>query len=122
MAEHHERMPSIAISRSTVNEPAETITRFPRAIASLVAEAHSRTDLVTILGGVLVCFSALAPTNAYAYLDPGAGTYALQGLIAGIAGGILSVRAYWRRIGGLFRRAKASPEAFPERPLSDGDA
>lgn len=42
------------------------------------------------------------PTSAYAYLDPGTGAFAVQSLIAAIAGGLIAVRAYGRRILGLF--------------------
>lgn len=48
-----------------------------------------------MLAGILICFAVLAPTKAFAYLDPGTGTFALQGLIAGIADGVLGVRAYY---------------------------
>jgi hypothetical protein len=43
-----------------------------------------------MLAGILICFVVLAPTEAFAYLDPGTGTFARQGLIAG---GVLGVRA-----------------------------
>ena len=78
-------------------------------------------DILGILAAVLIGFAVLAPTDAFAYLDPGTGTFALQGLIAGIAGGVLGVRAYWRRIGGLLRRPKASGASESERPLRHGD-
>jgi hypothetical protein len=118
MAKHHETTAPTASTRPTANEPAETETR----LRQVAARARSRTSPFAILLGVLACFTGLAPTNAYAYLDPGTGTFALQGLIAGIAGGVLGLRAYWRRIGKLFRRAKAASEAWPEQPLSGGDA
>jgi hypothetical protein len=72
--------------------------------------------------GVLICLAVLTPTNAYAYLDPGTGTFALQGVIAGIAGGLVAIRAYWRQIGGLFRRSKTSSEISSERPRHEDDA
>ncbi len=72
--------------------------------------------------GALACLAALMPTSAYAYLDPGTGKFALQGLIAGIAGGVVAIRAYWSRIGDLFRRSKASSEFSSERSFRDDDA
>ncbi len=84
--------------------------------------AARNKDLVLILAGIVLCLSALAPTEAYAYLDPGTGSFALQGLIAGVAGGVISIRSYWRRIGGLFRRSKTSSETRMERAPSNGDA
>jgi hypothetical protein len=79
---------------------------------------RGQKDILGVLAGGLIGLAALAPTDAFAYLDPGTGTFALQGLIAGIAGGVLGIRAYWRRIGGLLRRSKASES---ERPLPHGD-
>jgi hypothetical protein len=72
--------------------------------------------------GVLVCLVALTPTSAYAYLDPGTGTFALQGLVAGIAGGLMAIRAYWGKIAELFRRSKVSSKIYPERSIPNGDA
>jgi hypothetical protein len=79
---------------------------------------RGQNDILGMLAGGLIGLAVLAPTDASAYLDPGTGTFALLGLIAGIAGGVLGVRAYWRRIGGLLRRSKASES---ERPLPHGD-
>jgi hypothetical protein len=84
--------------------------------------ARRKHDAVLIVAGILICLCAIAPTEAWAYLDPGTGTFALQGLIAGVAGGVISIRTYWRRIGGLFRRSKTSSGNWPERPPSGGDA
>jgi hypothetical protein len=69
---------------------------------------------------VLACLAALMPTNAYAYLDPGTGTFAVQGLIAGIAGSMIALRAYGRRFLGLFRRTRTSE--WPEDPTGNGRA
>lgn len=95
-------------------------------IAAWAGRAARRgSDPVQILAGIVLCLCALAPTEAYAYLDPGTGSFALQGLIAGVAGGVLSIRTYWRRIGGLFRRKTSSETwsgSWPERPPSGGDA
>jgi hypothetical protein len=76
---------------------------------------RGQRDILGVLAGGLMGLAVLAPTDAFAYLDPGTGTFALQGLIAG---GVLGIRAYWRRIGGLLRRSKASES---ERPLRHGD-
>ena len=47
---------------------------------------------------------ALAPTTAYAYLDPGTGSFILQMLIAGLLGAILYVRLAWDRTRQFFAR------------------
>jgi hypothetical protein len=94
-----------------------------RAVAALaVTGARMQKNSAGLLLGVVACLAALMPTNAYAYLDPGTGTFALQGLIAGVAGGLVAVRAYWRQIGSAFRRSKTSSEISSEGSLRDDDA
>ena len=43
--------------------------------------------------------------SAYAYLDPGTGSILLQGLIGGIAGGIVVFRLYWDKLKSFFKRS-----------------
>lgn len=76
----------------------------------------------SIVIAMLACLAVLMPSSAYAYLDPGTGAFAVQGLIAGIAGGLIAVRAYGKRIMGFFRRSKPSPDVWPNGSSSDGDA
>jgi len=40
----------------------------------------------------------LCPRAAYAYLDPGTGSYIFQLLIAGLLGGLLAVKIFWSSI------------------------
>jgi hypothetical protein len=77
---------------------------------------------LTATPAVLICIAILMPTSAYAYLDPGAGTFALQGLIALVAGGMVAVRGYWHQLRTLFRGSKTPPDRVTERSSSDGDA
>jgi hypothetical protein len=77
---------------------------------------------LTVMPGILICIAVLMPTSAYAYLDPGAGTFALQGLIAIVAGGMVALRAYWHRLRDLFRGSKTSADMIAERSSPDGDA
>lgn len=42
--------------------------------------------------------------NAHAYLDPGTGSYVLQTVIAGILGGLFTLKIWWRRIAAFFSR------------------
>jgi hypothetical protein len=58
---------------------------------------------------VLACLFIAMPSNAYAYLDPGTGSFIMQGLVAGIAGGLIAIRAYWRRVRQVFRRSAKDP-------------
>ena len=57
------------------------------------------------------------PIEALAYIDPGTGSMLIQGIIAAIAAVGLSLKLYWHRFLGLFRKSPRS--AAPEHPLSD---
>ena len=69
-----------------------------------------KTRLVT--SGVLFSMPLLpqAFENTHGYIDPGTGSLIIQGLIAGIIGGVFLVKVFWRRItaflSNLFSRAK----------------
>ena len=51
------------------------------------------------------------------YLDPGSGSIIFQLIIAGLVGAGFIIRAYWKKITGVFR--KGQPE--DEESLSDED-
>lgn len=42
------------------------------------------------------------PLIARAYIDPGTGSFVIQGIIALVAVGVLYVKIFWRKIGSLF--------------------
>lgn len=42
--------------------------------------------------------------NAYAYLDPGTGSYLLQLLLAGLLGGLLAIKMFWRNLKAFFAK------------------
>ncbi len=60
----------------------------------------------------LVSFSLIiflgATSPAWAYLDPGTGSMMLQLLVAGVAGALVVIKAYWYRLKNLFSREKKS--------------
>jgi len=41
-----------------------------------------------------------------AYLDPGTGSFIIQMLAAGLLGGVVAVRIYWKKIVAWFKRKK----------------
>ena len=50
-------------------------------------------------GAILIYFICLvSPRAAYAYLDPGTGSYIIQLVIAFLLGGSLVIRIYWKKI------------------------
>ena len=55
---------------------------------------------------VLTIFAAgISPAEAY--LDPGTGSMILQGLIGAVAGGLVLLKIYWRRIKLFFSSKRA---------------
>lgn len=55
----------------------------------------SRAFFAAAFGGILWLASA---SQAYAYLDPGTGSFVLQILIGGVAGGLMVMKLYWVRV------------------------
>jgi hypothetical protein len=41
---------------------------------------------------------------AFAYLDPGTGSYILQMVLAGVLGGLVAIGVFWRRVWAFVRR------------------
>ena len=41
--------------------------------------------------------------SAFAYLDPGTGSYVFQIIIAGIVGSLFAVKMFWKRFIGFFK-------------------
>ncbi|MCB2262452.1 MAG: hypothetical protein LGR52_05860 [Candidatus Thiosymbion ectosymbiont of Robbea hypermnestra] len=85
----------------------------------------------SLLSGVLGGLSLLvAPTGAFAYLDPGSGSMLSQMLIGGIASALYTLRLYRQRVKGLLSRltggralkpADGPDEHYTERE-DEGDA
>lgn len=48
-----------------------------------------------ILGSLLL---VLFPTAAFAYLDPGTGSFIIQGIIGAVVGGAFVIKLYWKRV------------------------
>ena len=54
--------------------------------------------------GMMAMALSLYSQPAAAYLDPGTGSVLLQGLIGAVAALALTLKLYWHRLIGLFRR------------------
>jgi len=52
--------------------------------------------------GFFIAIFVLGTKNAHAYLDPGSGSYILQILIAGLVGGLFTVKTFWLQIKTFF--------------------
>ncbi len=46
----------------------------------------------------VISFILLFPSDAYAYLDPGTGSYIMQLLIAFVLGGLFAIKLYWKKV------------------------
>ena len=56
------------------------------------------TRFFIILGILLFTFGQFHVSEAFAYLDPGAGSAIIQGLIGALAGVLITLKIYWHRI------------------------
>jgi hypothetical protein len=80
--------------------------------------------LTGLAGWILIVASvwlALPNGTAQAYLDPGSGSFIIQVLIAALAGALLTLRVFWDRIIGFFRKSDAPPaeESISTSPEAD---
>lgn len=71
-----------------------------------------------------VCFllfllALVLPRDAYAYLDPGAGSMVVQAVVAGLAAAAYLLRSYVRRIGALFGRGGKAPRTSGDTASND---
>ena len=70
---------------------------------------HKKLYISMLLAGL--CFLHMtAPGEALAYIDPGAGSYAFQVLLALLLGAAVSIRAFWSSIKDFFKRRSDSQE------------
>ena len=60
---------------------------------------------------VVLFLSLIAPSAAYAYLDPGSGSMLLQLVLGGLAGLAVIAKLYWHRLLGLFGRHSPQEES-----------
>ncbi len=60
------------------------------------------TRLIKTLG-VLALFCLIFTKKAYAYIDPGTGSYILQIIMAALLGGLFTVKLYWKKIRIFFK-------------------
>ena len=76
----------------------------------------SKTSSYALLA---VLASLLLVREAHAYLDPGAGSYILQILIAGLFGALFVLKVFWGRIVGFFSKGSPESKATVQEPGQD---
>ncbi|HPF69645.1 MAG TPA: hypothetical protein PLQ13_03150 [Candidatus Krumholzibacteria bacterium] len=64
---------------------------------------------------VAALLPTLAPAPAHAYIDPGTGSFVIQGIIAAVVGAGVALKMFWGRITGAVTGKKAKAD-------DDGDA
>ena len=80
-------------------------TRKKAQMVKIIGKIPFRLRVVPLLSmGVIALWSA----PAHAYIDPGAGSMFLQLLVAAIAGGLWTLKAYWQRLKSYFTRVRPS--------------
>jgi len=62
-------------------------------------EKFTRTKIVVIYLGILYL---IFPRTAYAYLDPGTGSYVLQIILAAFVGLAFTIKIYWTKVKSFF--------------------
>ena len=63
----------------------------------------------------LLAYGILMPKAAFAYLDPGTGSFLLQMLIAGFFGFLVTIKSWWGFVAGYFAGL------FARKPAKDTD-
>ena len=63
-------------------------------------EVSMNSRILMILAGTVALLLVSAP--ALAYIDPGTGSFLVQGLIAAALGAVVVIKAYWHRIRSVF--------------------
>jgi hypothetical protein len=74
--------------------------------------------MLTILGLVALLQLLIAPP-AYAYLDPGTGSYIFQLLLAAFVGLAFVIKVFWARIKGFFAKIFTGDETRREQAPDD---
>jgi hypothetical protein len=57
---------------------------------------------LTTLTVLIAFFFLMFSQKAYAYLDPGSGSYIIQMIIAALLGGLFAIKIFWRNVKTFF--------------------
>lgn len=69
---------------------------------SKTSRKSSRRTALASLALVMALAMLLMPSPALAYLDPGTGSFLIQGVIAVVVGAGFAIKMFWHRIKALF--------------------
>lgn len=73
------------------------IPQFSRGIALPRFTSHSTGHSTVLFLALIFC---LLPAAAFAYIDPGTGSFVIQGIIAAVVGAGVVIKMFWHRIKG----------------------
>jgi len=75
----------------------------------------SKLNAIAVFSMLLIGVSWMLPDDAYAYLDPGSGSYLLQLIIAGLLAFSFGIKTFWSNVKvffvNLFSRNKVDTQA-----------
>ena len=57
-----------------------------------------RFAFLVVIGMLIFIFSGICDQKAYAYLDPGTGSFIFQLIIAALIGGLFAIKLFWTKI------------------------
>jgi hypothetical protein len=72
------------------------------------------TRLTPLAAVILVALLLMPCTPALAYLDPGTGSFVIQGIIAAVVGAGFAIKMFWHRIKALFTGKTMSEDEDPD--------
>ena len=70
------------------------------------------------IAALMIAVFAATTKSAYAYIDPATGALVLQMLVAAFATAAATVKLWWKKVTGFFRKDVAAIERKPE-PAQD---
>ena len=68
----------------------------------------TRTIRHSVLSAVLLACLGLSQ-NAYAYLDPGSGSFLVNAVVTALIGSALAIKMFWHRVKAFFSRLFSRP-------------
>lgn len=66
------------------------------------------------LASLVFAFLVLNVRPAHAYLDPASGSMILQVIVAAVVAVLISIKAFWHKIRGMFGRSPAEESVEPD--------
>ena len=80
----------------------------------MLIESNRKSSRLAPLALAMIVALVMLPTPALAYLDPGTGSFVIQGIIAAIVGGGFAIKMFWSRI-----KSKITGKPLTEEDDSD---